>query len=301
MDRRSYNGAVSPALRSAPSAGDAACVVCGDTRWTRRFTKDGWRFARCGGCGLTSLQPLPTPADLARHHEASYRDGRYATFARAENARAAVAAHRFTLVRPLAPAGSWLDLGCSTGTFLAVLAAAGIPAEGVEVSSAAAGEARARGCTVHAGSVETFEPARRFAAVTAFDVVEHVPDPAALLARVASWLLPGGVLALTLPDARSWTATAMGRHWFYYTAPDHVHYFTPPTITRLLARAGFTDVHVRPTRKPLPLDYAAEQLRHLVPPLAPLARALEWIAPAGRAIPLPLGEMLVTARPAPTA
>jgi hypothetical protein len=135
--------------------------------------------------------------------------------------------------------------------------------------------------------------------VTAFDVVEHVPDPGPLLARVASWLLPGGVLALTLPDAESWTATLMGRQWFYYTAPDHVHYFTPRTITQLLTRNGFDTIEVRPTRKPLPLDYAAEQLRHLVPPLAPVARVLEWIAraPVPSAIPLPLGEMLVTARP----
>jgi 2-polyprenyl-3-methyl-5-hydroxy-6-metoxy-1,4-benzoquinol methylase len=242
-------------------------------------------------------------ADLARHHDASYRDGRYATFARADDARVAVAAHHFAQVRPLAPAGAWLDVGCSTGAFLRVLAAAGIAAEGVELSAVAAAEARAHGCTVHDGTVETYEPRGRFAAVTAFDVVEHVPDPRPMLARIRSWLVPGGVLALTLPDAASWTATAMGRHWFYYTGPDHVHYFTPHSITRLLDDAGFVDLRVRPTRKPLPLDYAAEQLRHLVPALAPLARALEWIArgPTPKAVPLPLGEMLVTARPATAA
>jgi 2-polyprenyl-3-methyl-5-hydroxy-6-metoxy-1,4-benzoquinol methylase len=282
-----------------PATSPAACIVCGGTAWTPRFTKRGWPFARCAGCGLTSLDPLPSMDDLARHHDASYTDGRYAAFARAHAARTAVARHHLARVRPLAPDGPWLDLGCSTGAFLAVLAEAGLRAEGVELSAVAAAEARAQGFTVHQGPVETFTPRQPFAVVTAFDVVEHLPDPAPLLARAASWLLPGGVLALTLPDAASWTATLMGRHWFYYTAPDHVHYFTPRTITRLLARSGFEAICVTPTRKPLPLDYAAEQLRHLVPPLAPLATALAWVArgPLPSAIPLPLGEMLVTARP----
>jgi SAM-dependent methyltransferase len=293
----SYNGTVPPSPSSEPSAGAAPCIVCGARRWTPRFTKDGWAFVRCGDCGMTSLQPLPTMADLARHHDASYTDGRYATFARAHEARAAVAAHHLAAVRPLVPAGPWLDLGCSTGAFLAVLRDAGLDGEGVELSGVAAAEARRRGFRVHEGPADTFAPTRRFAAVTAFDVVEHVPDPLPMLARIREWLRPDGVLALTLPDASSWTAAAMGRHWFYYTAPDHVHYFTPPTIARLLERAGFADVRVRSTRKPLPLAYAAEQAQHLVRPLAPVARVLESVAGVlgGRSIPLPLGEMLVTA------
>jgi hypothetical protein len=122
-----------------------------------------------------------------------------------------------------------------------------------------------------------------------------------MLARAASWLLPGGLLVLTLPDARSWTATAMGRHWFYYAAPDHVHYFTPATIRRCLADAGFTDVTVHAATKPLTLDYATEQLARMTPALAPLAKTVQSLTPRrlrAHLWPLPIGEMLVTARPA---
>lgn len=274
------------------------CVLCGGTDRAPRFTKGGWRFVRCRTCGLESLDPLPTPAELAAHYEASYEDGAYAGFAAAGDVRDAIARHRLGLLRPLAPAGPWLDVGASTGAFVGAAAAAGLDVEGVEVSDRAAAAARRRGLAVHTSAVETFEPARRYAVITAFDVVEHLPDPLPLLARVRDWLAPGGLLAIAVPNAASWVARVLGRHWFYYVGPFHVHYFSPATIRRALARSGFGDVAVRGLRKPLTLRYAADQLDALAPPLAPLARgvmrALPWL---GRPIALPLGEMLVTARP----
>jgi 2-polyprenyl-3-methyl-5-hydroxy-6-metoxy-1,4-benzoquinol methylase len=285
------------ALDAAPG-----CALCGETGARRLFEKGGFDFVRCTGCGLVSLRPLPTPAALAAHHEASYRAGNYAAFAAAEGVRAAIARRRLGAIRSLAPRGPWLDVGCSTGTFLDAAVRAGLPAEGLELSSIAVAEARARGLTVHEGSVEGFEPEGRFAVVTAFDVIAHLPDPAGFARRVRAWLVPGGLLALTLPNVASLTARLMARHWFYYAAPDHVHYFTPTTIRRLLAESGFRDVRVRAARKTLTLDYAAAQAARMTPPLAPLVRAVVRLLPApvrARPLPLPLGEMLVTARPEP--
>lgn len=277
------------------------CVLCGARRPVRRFEKSGFAFVACGGCGLVSLDPLPTPAALAAHHEASYRAGAYSGFAAAEDVRTAIAEDRLARLRPLAPVGRWLDVGCSTGAFVAAAVRAGLAAEGLEVSAAAVEAARGRGLTVHHGAVEDFTPPARLAVVTAFDVVEHLPDPVAFVRRVRPWLEPGGLFAATLPNVASVAARAMGRHWFYYAAPDHVHYFTPATIGRLLAEAGFEQVAVRAAAKPLTLDYAAAQLARMTPLLAPLARATRAVVPARlrrRLWPLPIGEMLVTARPA---
>jgi len=275
----------------------SSCVLCGGVDRAPRFTKGRWHFVRCRSCGLESLDPLPTVEELAAHYDASYDDGAYAAFAAAADVRDAIASHRLELIRPLAPAGPWLDVGASTGAFVGAAVAAGLDAEGVEMSDVAAAAARRRGLTVHTSAVEAFAPTRRYAVVTAFDVVEHLLDPLPLLARVRGWLAPGGILALAVPDAASWVARLLGRQWFYYVGPFHVHYFTPATIRRALADSGYPDVAVRPLRKPLTLRYAAEQLESLAPPLAPVARgvmrALPWLA---RPIPLPLGEMLVTAR-----
>ena len=82
------------------------CVLCERTRGVRLFAKGGWDFVRCAACGMVSLDPLPSAADIAAHHERSHRDGIYAAFAAAEHARGAVARRRLALLRPLAPPGS---------------------------------------------------------------------------------------------------------------------------------------------------------------------------------------------------
>jgi 2-polyprenyl-3-methyl-5-hydroxy-6-metoxy-1,4-benzoquinol methylase len=277
----------------------SVCVLCGGTERVARFAKGGWTFVRCTGCGLVAIDPLPTRDELARHHDASYADGRYADFAAAEAIRTAIAEHRLAAVRGLAPAGPWLDVGASTGSFVTVAAAAGLDVEGLELSTVAVERARARGLRVRQGAIEDFVPERRYAVVTALDVVEHVPDPVDVVRRLGGWLAPGGVLALTLPSIASLAARVLGRHWYYYTAPDHLHYFTPETIRRLVARAGLDVLAVEPATKPLTLDYAAANLERFEPRLGRLAGAAVGWLPAAlrtRLVPLPIGEMLVLAR-----
>jgi SAM-dependent methyltransferase len=238
-------------------------------------------------------------AQLVAHHESSYRDGRYAGFAAAETVRAAIARDRLTRLAPLAPAGPWLDVGASTGAFVAAARAAGIDAEGIELSAEAVAHARASGLPVREAAIDVWDPDRRFVVITLLDVVEHLLEPLPQLARIRTWLVPGGLFACTLPDCSAPTPRVLGRRWFYYAGPDHVHHFTPRTLRWLLEAAGFTDVAVRRITKPLPLGYAAEQSGMMMRGLAPIARALTRAMPArwrDRCLPLPLGEMLATAR-----
>ncbi|GFK92955.1 27-O-demethylrifamycin SV methyltransferase [Fundidesulfovibrio magnetotacticus] len=101
------------------------------------------------------------------------------------------------------PRGRLLDIGCAFGHFLA---AAGDAYEryGLDVSPDAVERARAE----HGGSIR-FE-VRDFAAqdvpypgtfdvVTMFNVIEHFEDPAPVLARLASFLSPGGIVFLRFP------------------------------------------------------------------------------------------------------
>lgn len=291
-----------PAMKSATSPmAHTACILCGGARAGRLFHKAGWTFVRCATCGLIALNPLPTPVQLKAHHEESYAQGAYATFAAADAVRRAIARYRLGIVLPLAPAGPWLDVGCSTGAFLAELARAGVTGEGLELSTAAVARAREQNLTVQQGTAESFIPTRRYAAITAFDLVEHLPDPLAFVGHVGSWLLPDGVLVLTLPNANSLLARLMRRHWFYYAPPDHIYYFTPVTIRRLLAASGLRVMAVRPVSKPLTPDYAASALAHFNPRLGRVARACVALGPRGyrsRPWPFRVGEMLVIARPA---
>jgi SAM-dependent methyltransferase len=72
------------------------------------------------------------------------------------------------------------------------------------------------------------------------EVLEHIPDPAAFLARAHRCLRPGGRLVLTVPFAARW-------HFIPY---DYWRY-TPSGLNRLLTDAGFSDVSVQARGNPL--------------------------------------------------
>jgi SAM-dependent methyltransferase len=289
---------MSSAAGESKAAPSVPCPVCdlGDTK--PLFWKRGYRFVRCAGCGLVRVDPLPSATELAETYERSYRDGAYADFARADDVRLATARARLAAVVAHAPAGPWLDIGCSTGAFLRVAADAGLDAEGIELSETAAAAARRAGLAVTRSAIEDFEPARRFAVVAAFDLLEHLRDPGVLLRRVRPWLLPAGCLVVTVPDVASLPARLMRRHWYFYAPPLHLHYFDRRTIVRLLRRHGFAPVLLGPAPKLLTVDAALDALAPLNPRLHRIARLLAAPLPGGfrrRLWRIPVGELLVVA------
>jgi SAM-dependent methyltransferase len=79
-----------------------------------------------------------------------------------------------------------------------------------------------------------------FDTVLCTEVLEHIPDPAAFLARACHCLRPGGRLVLTVPFAARW-------HFIPY---DYWRY-TPSGLQILLAAAGFSDIRVKARGNPL--------------------------------------------------
>jgi 2-polyprenyl-3-methyl-5-hydroxy-6-metoxy-1,4-benzoquinol methylase len=243
---------------------------------------------------------MPTTSELRDYYTREYEDGRYAQFASVGETRRLIASQRVREVSGLAGPGRWLDIGCSTGDFVAAALEAGAQGEGLDISGPAVARARERGLIAHHSGVEEFTPGAPYEAITAFDVVEHLLDPRAFLARVREWLLPGATLVMTTPDVSSlYPRLLMGRHWFYYWPDEHLIYFQPSTISRLLAEEGFDEVRVTRSRKPLTPRYAADNLATFTPLIGRIARQLVATLPrslAGHPFHISVGEMRVVAR-----
>jgi SAM-dependent methyltransferase len=83
-------------------------------------------------------------------------------------------------------------------------------------------------------------------------VLEHTPDPRAALAEVQRVLRRGGALFIAVPHAGYRKAVRDPQHAkFYQPTPTgaergHYIYYTPATLSRLLASCGFEVVRVHP-------------------------------------------------------
>ncbi len=155
-----------------------------------------------------------------------------------------------------------LELGCGPGVFLHEARQRGWQVRGVEVCAWAAEQARARGLDVERGAVE----GRDFGTavwdcIALWDVLEHLRDPAGVLAAAGRGLRPGGVLAISTGDVTSLCARLSGVRWHLYNLPEHLFFFSPAAL-RLLVRAAGCRLH-RVFREPYwaPAAYLLERLR----------------------------------------
>ena len=141
----------------------------------------------------------------------------------------------------------------------------GWDAVGVEPSVWAARHARERGLDVVEGELldAPFEKSS-FDAIVATDVLEHLPNPSAVIERFAELLVPGGVLYVAVPDAGSRLARVMGRRW-WAVLPMHVQYFTRSSMRLLLARHGFEVSHIATHPKLFSTRYYAHRAASYLP------------------------------------
>jgi SAM-dependent methyltransferase len=143
------------------------------------------------------------------------------------------------------PGGRLLDVGCATGLFLRAMRASGVwTVQGVEVDPQAASIARDRyHLDVYTGTLEQAAlPGEAFDAITLWDVLEHLHDPAASLGELHRLLKPGGVLVVRVPNGASWDARLFGQYWAGLEPPRHLYVFTAVTLRQFIERAGLAVV-----------------------------------------------------------
>lgn len=139
------------------------------------------------------------------------------------------------------PGGRLLEVGCGNGELLLGMRDLGWQVTGVDFDPAAAAAARQRGLDVRTGELLAQRlPAASFDAVAMFHLIEHVPDPRALLAECRRLCAAGGQLVVATPNAGSRGHRRFGAAWLELDPPRHLHLFPPRLLARLVEAAGFT-------------------------------------------------------------
>jgi SAM-dependent methyltransferase len=149
-------------------------------------------------------------------------------------------------VARLASGARVLEVGAGDGDLVARMRERGLDAWGLEPSPGAAGAARARGLEVANVGVERaqVEPASQDGVVL-WHSLEHLDDPATALRGIASWLRPGGLVVVAIPNLDGLQARIGGDRWFGQDVPRHRTHFTPDGARALLERSGFRVARIR--------------------------------------------------------
>ncbi|MGQ9599811.1 MAG: class I SAM-dependent methyltransferase [Anaerolineae bacterium] len=208
-----------------------------------------FQLVRCRQCGLIYLNPRPAPEEIGRYYPAEYepftRQVLTGTWYGRLTYRVAIAKRCRIASRGQSP-GRLLDVGCGDGDFLLAMQRRGWEAVGVDISPVAVALARQKGLDVFQGQLaEAGLPEDSFDLVTMWDVLEHLHDPGAELARIARLLRPGGRLVATFPNAHSLDFRLFGPVWTGLDIPRHLYVFVRPALLVLFRNAGLEVISAR--------------------------------------------------------
>jgi SAM-dependent methyltransferase len=228
---------------------DPRCPVCGadGAPIARRVRDRAWTCFACAACRLQYWSPREIdPAFYADAHQDTYeRRRRGEAFLRER--------HHVFLGR--ARPGRLLDIGCGEGMFLQVARARGFEIAGLDLDAGNVAVARGRGLQpIEQGLLQgpdgalapMLRGARPFDWVTAFEVLEHQPDPLGFLRAAGGLLSATGRLCGSVPNRDRILAGRNRSRSDGDFPPHHFLWFSRAALEATLRAAGFTRVQVEP-------------------------------------------------------
>ena len=215
-----------------------SCPICQTETVTEYLRAGSFRLVQCVSCGLIR-------ADGCAENPAAYQGAEYFVEKNRYVERWDEFCRLFdTLLDKIArykKGGRFLDVGCGVGSLVSRAQERGYSSHGVEISPWASDFARVeKGLAVVTGFLaEAAHDSASFDVVVINHVLEHVPEPCALLREAGRILKPDGLLVLGVPNIGSLMARLAGADWASLRPDEHRWHFAPDTIEALVQKAGF--------------------------------------------------------------
>ncbi|MGB7414051.1 MAG: class I SAM-dependent methyltransferase [Thermosynechococcaceae cyanobacterium] len=221
-----------------------------------------WNLKQCSNpdCGLVWLDPMPFASEIGKAYETYCTHDSNEVTAKASGLRSLIwrACHAVWLTSfsvlgvkqekisldnlyLIQKPGRLLEVGCGAGKYLNRMKQSGWEVEGVDFDPKVAKTVADRySINIHTGTLESIGYAdQSFDAVTMNHVIEHIPDPVALLKECNRILKPGGSLIVVTPNISAWGHQQFGSSWLHLDPPRHLFLFSQETLKSCAQKAGF--------------------------------------------------------------
>ena len=199
------------------------------------MTDETFDYYRCEICSFIFLAPIPL--DLGNYYPDQYYDVPR-TEADLKDRAERLQNWKLDVVTRFATKGRLLEIGPAYGLFSYLAKSAGFDVTAIEMDSRCCRFLRE---TVGIKVVEGADTLQLLKGLPAFDVIvlwqviEHLPDPWAVLSAAAERLAPNGLLIVDTPNPEAFQFKVLGSRWAHVDAPRHVTLIPAPL---LVAHAG---------------------------------------------------------------
>lgn len=265
-----------------------------DARAFRCTSLDYGRHAQivtCNRCGHVYANPVWDDRELLT----LYADVEDKTYLEERIGRVLTFQHHLKALEKITGPGhgrKLLDVGAYIGVFVDVAREAGWDASGVEPSAWAVSTAADHNLSILQGTLDhpALQP-NSFDVITMWDVIEHLSDPAAELAKAFALLKPGGIIAVHTMDIESHLARLMGPRWPWLMTM-HVQFFSQRSLGEMLEKTGYEVVFSAVQGRYLRLNYLSSRLSGLIPPAGDLFdRLIRTLDVADKPVPINFGDL----------
>ena len=248
----------------------------------RRITGEVFDYLRCRACSTLFIPQVPE--DLARYYPNDYHG--FATLAELDANAAVHEAPKLALITEhVPPAGSLIEIGPGSGSFARAARNAGFTVTGIEMDERCCEylESVAGVAAIHsddpAAALANVPPAQ---VIAMWHVLEHVPDPLAVLGAAAARLDDGGLLIIAMPNPQALGFRLLRGRWAHIDAPRHLSLIPFAALRGTAATLGLSLVSVT-TSDPAGRDwnrFAWEYALRRVPGSRPPTRSVRLLSRA---------------------
>jgi SAM-dependent methyltransferase len=221
------------------------CPICQNTS-DRIFEKYGYWVCECKRCHHCFAEISTSIDHTNKIYQDEYFSGGAAGYPNYLSEERILISHgeRYgRLLNTFTAPGTMLDVGTAAGFILKGFQKGGWHGIGLEPNSSMARYGRTHlGLHIEHGSLEEFSSPQQFDLVSMIQVIAHFFDIRQALQRAGEATKPGGFWLIETWDRESWVARRLGRHWYEYSPPSVLHWFSPAGLKLLVGQYGFSEV-----------------------------------------------------------